>query len=150
MSFPAKLVLDQVEHEFRKCYGMPSHVKDDGQIGQLDSSAGVAGGSVGDIQDPPQPPPQAIEFHGRNVFSVGENEFLVSDNEGNVLEAFLEHSVMDTATLESTSGVNYPARVLRKLATKYEDAFKPFIRFPGGKGKGGYGVKICRAQIAPK
>jgi hypothetical protein len=73
-------------------------------------------------------------------------EYVVTEREDTVLATFLEHGAMNRPSLGSRSGYGEKAlTVLRGLRTKYDGAFAPHIRFPGGKGKGGYHVSVRRA-----
>jgi hypothetical protein len=93
-----------------------------------------------------KPPPTAtILKHGGRSYSAGGTEpVLVTDNENNILEAFLKAgTAMDTEELERTSGVNNVARVIGSLKTKYDGRFAPAIRTPNGKkGSGGYFIRV--------
>lgn len=89
----------------------------------------------------------AILSHGKGMYSVpGRDPFTVSASEDYVLQPFLKASAMDLPTLELESKVDRCGAVLRKLVTKYQGAFKPYVTLPGGKGKGGYSVRIRSVQ----
>lgn len=90
---------------------------------------------------------QSILFHRDKCYSVGNGDpFTVTENEDSVLQAFLDTPAMDTSELVRKSGVDRAAATLRSLKNKYDKRFSPFINLPGGKGKGGYSVRIRRAE----
>lgn len=87
---------------------------------------------------------------GNRQYRIGSSSpVVVSENEDNVLQAFIEQASLDLPELAERSGVDRPARVLSDLASKYGGAFAPAIRRPGGKGKGGYFVNIQAAGSKP-
>jgi hypothetical protein len=80
---------------------------------------------------------------GNCLYRIDNSEqILVTDNEDNVLQAFLESPAMDSATLHDKSGVPYARRVLKKVSEKNNNLFSPAINFPGTKSGGGYRVSI--------
>lgn len=98
------------------------------------------------IQGPPPDPPDTIIRCGDQSYRINNAAALrVSDNEDTVLQAFLGNETLDEPALRKASGLTNPgvaAKILRELATKYDQQFAPAIRLPGGKGKGGYNVRI--------
>ena len=52
---------------------------------------------------------------------------------------------MDTADLQTASGVSNVARVVGGLVKRHGGRFAPAITRPGGKGRGGYFVRVTPA-----
>jgi hypothetical protein len=96
--------------------------------------------------DPPQrvdTSEDAIIWHGEYVYSTSSHDpVCVTAGEGDVMQAFIERPAMDLDTLKSESNLENARTILRGLTTKYDAMFSPYIRFPGGKGKGGYRVSV--------
>lgn len=87
-----------------------------------------------------------IRALGNRRYQIGELEpVLVETNEDCVFQAFLKQSPMDGPTLIRKSGVNHAQKVLQRLRQKYEGVFRPAIRMPRERGKGGYHVTIEQA-----
>jgi hypothetical protein len=49
--------------------------------------------------------------------------------------------------LQDQSGLEHAAKVLARLARKYDGAFAPAIRRPGARGRGGYAVLVADAGV---
>jgi hypothetical protein len=101
----------------------------------------------------PPPPADAILFHGdpgrSRAYSIGTHQAVaVSEREHAVLQAFLSVApALDGGSLSRACnlGSEDAVGVLAALRTKYEGIFEPAITIPGGKGKGGYRVRIAPA-----
>lgn len=89
------------------------------------------------------PAADVIVSHGGQHYSIGRCEpILVTENEDNILTAFLENPMrMQTAELEKRAGKFNVADVIHKLASKYNGQFTPAIS-PSGKAKLGYFVRV--------
>jgi hypothetical protein len=66
----------------------------------------------------------------------------VSDSEDLLLLVFVRRPACDLAELQDHSGLPHAARVLGRFAKKYKGAFAPAVSLPGGKGRGGYSVRV--------
>lgn len=88
--------------------------------------------------------PKAIIYMGKAMYRAGDcDPVRVDFKEDNVLQAFLGTPAMNKPDLVKASGEDDPGRVLRSLKTKYKGVFSDAIHLPGGKGKGGYRVRIA-------
>lgn len=98
-------------------------------------------------QDNHEPSDQStILHHGQNRYSIGnEQPVAVTDNESNVLQAFIGRSAMHERDMVTCSGVNDARRVLKSLKDKYGGIFRNAINLPGKKGCGGYSVALKAA-----
>jgi hypothetical protein len=97
----------------------------------------------------PEPTPSAVEIVslGDLCYQVGEHDpVTVSENEDNVLQAFLAAASMNAEQLVQEAGFDRAPRVLGNLRTRYGGILRPAIRCPGRKGGGGYHVRIRRAD----
>jgi hypothetical protein len=101
---------------------------------------------------PPSPAPDlpTIWHHGDGAYSRDQaNPFIVTPEEHNVLETFLESGrAMETRDIAHESGVKNVSRVIRGLREKYGGQFAEAIRTPpeGKKGKGGYFIRVRSAS----
>jgi hypothetical protein len=87
-----------------------------------------------------------ILYHGDRRYQVSEGQpFVVTENEDNVLQAFLGAPALDQKMLIRRSGMNDAARSLRALCKKYDGVMASAIRLPGRKGRGGYRVQVTLA-----
>jgi hypothetical protein len=94
-----------------------------------------------------QTPADTIIAHGNKVYTINLWEpRIVADDEDTVLRAFLRQPAMTSKTLEDRTELVSPAKLLRALTTRYDARFAPAIKLPGGKGKGGYFVRIREAD----
>jgi hypothetical protein len=94
-----------------------------------------------------QGPASTIVFQGNGVYAVGKDQFRVTEQEDCVLQAFLEQSAMTKDELTSMSGIDKAVDILRELQkqTKYGGVFAAAITMPGGRGQGGYRVRVVKA-----
>jgi hypothetical protein len=76
----------------------------------------------------------------------GDFPLAVTDAEDLVLRAFLRRPAMELPDLIDQTGMGHAGRVLARLLKKYDGAFAPAIRMPGGRGKGGYAVLVVDQQ----
>ncbi|MBP3957790.1 hypothetical protein J8F10_21265 [Gemmata sp. G18] len=84
-----------------------------------------------------------IWYHGDQGYSVNGRPVSVTDEEHKVLQVFAEkQTAMKRSELEEAAVISNAPRVLTKLAKSYSEAFAAAIRRPGGKGKGGYFVRV--------
>jgi hypothetical protein len=94
----------------------------------------------------PQPPdqPHVILRVGPNCWLPpgGRWPLSLTFREDCVLQTFLTRPCLSLPELEKVSGVSHAAKVLTRLAEKYDRAFAPALRLPGGKGRGGYGANV--------
>jgi len=96
-------------------------------------------------------PDDKIQFLGNRQYLIGKHPpITLTDNEDNVLQAFLKQSSMDESQLIEQAGFDRAPRVLRELRDKYDKRFAPAIKTPGRKGSGGYQVKIVHAPKTPE
>jgi hypothetical protein len=94
-------------------------------------------------RNPPHAP--TIWHHGDRAYSRdGINSLVVTEEEDNVLQTFLESGrAMQTRAIEDKSGVTNVSRVIGRLREGYEGVFADAIRTPGGKkGAGGYHIRV--------
>jgi hypothetical protein len=102
--------------------------------------------SVNDVATPPKPSEEMwIIAVGERNYQIGDSRPIkVTDREDTVLRTFIESPTMEYDELADKSGLDPAAavRVLRGLTTKYKGLFGTAIHLPGGKGKGGYHVRI--------
>jgi hypothetical protein len=77
----------------------------------------------------------------------GSFPLAVTDAEDQVLNAFLRRPAMPLDELQDQSGLEYAAKVLARLAKKYDGAFALAIRRPGARGRGGYAVLVADAPV---
>lgn len=93
-----------------------------------------------------QEKPAAIVWLGDCVFLIpGQRPLSVGAEEQAVLTAFLRSPVLSERQLVDVTGYQNPVKTLRALKVKYKGSFSPYIELPGGKGRGGYHVKIVKA-----
>jgi hypothetical protein len=87
-----------------------------------------------------------IWFHAERQYSMDRlNPLKVSDEFDSILQAFLEsQAAMETNEIEERAGVTNAPRAMQYLAEWNEGTFKPAIRIPGGKAKGGYFIRVKR------
>src|SRR5262249_10311671 len=98
-------------------------------------------------ENSPGVPDSEIISHGDRCYSIGSSEtHVVTEGEDEVLRAFLKLPNMDLETIKDKSGNRDPANVLKCLEKKYKGIFAPAIRRPGGKGQGGYRVRVVRVS----
>jgi hypothetical protein len=89
-----------------------------------------------------------IWFLEELAYQVGVSEpLVVSDREDTLLQAFIDHPVMNEQQLRDKSGFDEAAKMLRTLCKKYDGYFAPAIRLPGSKCGGGYYAKVQPADI---
>ncbi len=122
-------------------------ILDPSRQGEIASSGNTAAGSNAQpaTRVEPNSDDAAIIYHGGKVYSApGSTPVSVSDNENNVLQAFLKNKALDTCDLKKTSGVDNAVTVLKRLQRR--PSFAPYIKTPGGKNGGGYRVSIRRAE----
>lgn len=93
-------------------------------------------------------PRPTIVSHGDQCYSIGGGlPYRVEDREHRVLQAFVfGPNAQALPDLKKNSGEERPHEVLRNLGDKYDGAFAPAIRLPGGRGLGGYAVSIRTEQ----
>jgi hypothetical protein len=114
----------------------------------------------------PSHPADVLEPAGRSegqstdtcIVSLGERQYQIGQNlpvmvtpaEDAVLQAFLKQATMDSSKLANRSKLSaeQACAALRRLTDKYDERFAPAIHAPGGKGKGGYHVRICERAHA--
>ena len=72
---------------------------------------------------------------------VGDEFIVLELQEASVLQALVDLRAAMTQQLIDESGYSDAVRVLGKLRNKFP-ALKPYIEFPGGRGKGGYKTTI--------
>ena len=77
----------------------------------------------------------------------GSFPLAVTDAEDQVLRAFLRRPAMTLDELQDQSGLEHAAKVLARLAQKYDGAFAPAIHRPGARGRGGYAVLVADAGV---
>jgi hypothetical protein len=115
------------------------------------------GGPAGSGTGPGAETPVVIISLGGCQYAVAGQTYRVTDAENAVLQAFLPAAgaqlgdstgtvALSQGDLIDKTGWNHAPKVLKKLLSKYNRAFAPAIRLPGGKGQGGYTVGIKRAR----
>jgi len=99
------------------------------------------------VGQPRREPDPTIIARGDRQYSIGDGgTVVVGVEEDAVLTAFLKQSAMETNQLKANVGYTNPGRVIRALQSKYGGRFAPAIVTPGRKGKGGYQIRIRRAE----
>jgi len=138
------------------------------EIGQAAIAAPPGAGTVAGVVAEHRPPivddpgqlvagmPDSIMFLGEKRYQVGDQAHCVTEIEDNVLQAFLmaPGHVHSKSTLAKAAGVDEAQGVgiLRRLKgtisrpPKYGGLFQPYVELPGGKGRGGYKVRIKAAE----
>jgi hypothetical protein len=99
------------------------------------------------------PAGQVIVWHGGRRYSIGgDDPACLNERDHTVLQAFLGDGrgfpplpAMGKDELVGRSFDHAPA-VLRKLCESYDGRFASAITLPGAKGRGGYAVRIRRAE----
>ena len=92
-----------------------------------------------------RPSPNTIIYRGNGVYSIGEHVCRVTKSEDDVLQAFLAQQAMAKDELVAKAGFDKAVDVLRALQTKYDGIFAEAITMPGGRGRGGYRVRVAKA-----
>jgi hypothetical protein len=90
----------------------------------------------------------AILFYGDLQYGVGDRRVTVTENEDNVLQAFLGSPALTKKQLIDKAGPKGSPAILAALRKKYGRLFAPYIKCPGAKGKGGYRVAVRLASDA--
>lgn len=85
-----------------------------------------------------------IWSHGERSYSIdGHNQFAVSDEHDNILNAFCEaRRAMEASELERLSGCTNVARAIGSLKTFHSGVFSPAIRAAEKKGRGGHFIRV--------
>jgi hypothetical protein len=78
---------------------------------------------------------------GDGKVQIGDDTITLESQLADVLQALVELRSATMPELQTKSGRDEPDKLLKKLVKKFP-ALKPFIRFPGGRGKGGYSTTI--------
>jgi hypothetical protein len=93
--------------------------------------------------------PTTIVFLGDRQYRLGDGEVRKLDGtEDAVLKSYLDGPAWKAAgalslrELRQRSRVDNPHRILERIMKKYK--WEHAIRLPGGRGRGGYGVRIVR------
>jgi hypothetical protein len=94
-----------------------------------------------------------ILWHGGRQYSIGDyGPVVLTETEHMVLEAFLGDgrklrpvTALDKDELCNRS-VDHAPKVLKALCLKYDGRFGQAITLPGGKGRGGYAVRVRPAD----
>lgn len=82
-------------------------------------------------------------WRGTNTVQIGDEINALEPQDAAVLGALVKLGAAMTPQLVKESGYGDPVSVLRKLPKKFP-ALKPYIEFPGGRGKGRYKTTITR------
>jgi hypothetical protein len=82
--------------------------------------------------------------HGR--VRIGNQTITLESQLADVLQALVELQSATKPELQKQSGRDQPDKLLKKLVTNHPQ-LKQYIRFPGGRGKGGYGTTIVARSI---
>jgi hypothetical protein len=105
------------------------------------TSTTPAGGHLPEAPAPPEP--AIIIGLGNRRYKIGKHlTVTVTPIEDYVLCALAEHGSLDSAALDTASGVSDARKILVALKKKYDGIFTEAIRMPGGRGQGGYRVSI--------
>lgn len=88
--------------------------------------------------------PQAC-WIGNGRVRVGSETITLESQYADVLQALVEMQSATKPELQKRSGRDQPDKVLKKLVNRYPQ-LKPFIRFPGARGRGGYGTTIIQSD----
>ena len=83
------------------------------------------------------------------IVRVGANHLRLDQSEAAVLSDLVKMQSANLPDLKLATGNDYPARVLKTLRKKYNGVLSPFIRLPGGKGRGGYSTTIVDGRRCP-
>jgi hypothetical protein len=121
----------------RKLQEMAEREASKGQPGQADATRPTA-------PDPPRAP--TIWFHAERQYSIDRvTPLKVSEEFDSILQAFLEsQAAMETSDIEINAGVTNASRAMQALAAWNQGIFKPAVRIPSGKAKGGYFIRVTR------
>ena len=96
-----------------------------------------------EVSPPPPPPRPVIWYHGGQGYSLDSDPISVTEEEHKVLQAFVAHpTAMKKSELMEAAELENVARVLTGLTERYAGVFKPAIRRPARKGKGGYFIRV--------
>jgi hypothetical protein len=102
----------------------------------------------GEPMKPSEYPLPTIWRHGPRSFSADRrNPIVVPEVVAAILEAFLDRAgPMTTQELEVAAGYQNPRQELSRFVRKHQGTpFAEAVRMPGGKGGGGYFVRVARA-----
>jgi hypothetical protein len=85
-----------------------------------------------------------IWFHQKRQYSIDRiNPWKVSREFDSILQAFLQaEGAMETSDIQDKAGVTNVSRAMKSLAAWHNSIFKPAIRIPEGKAKGGYFIHV--------
>jgi hypothetical protein len=146
------ITFDELIRKIHGRLGLPTdHVKSElmpgfvGLLRQITSQGPISG-----VPSVSQHPPNTIVFKGSRQYQIGEHPpNMVTCPEDAVLQPFLKPPAIDDPALRGlANAVSEPGKILRGLRRKYNGMFAPAIDLPGGKGKGGYHVRII-SELAP-
>jgi hypothetical protein len=81
----------------------------------------------------------------RQYRTMSTNPIFVTENENNVLQAFVGCGFLDEHLLRERSGVPHAPKILSRLRHKYGGILASAIHCPGRKAQGGYHVQVIPA-----
>lgn len=116
------------------------------KLPQAPVTSELAAATGSDLPKPQKNLSDTMISHGDKAYSIGDyGPITLTDPEDDTLQPFLEKPSMSKDDLCSSSGNPNAPRILKALKTRYDKRFKAAISLPGGKGKGGYAVRIRKS-----
>ena len=88
---------------------------------------------------------KAAQYLGHGRYKVGDQFICLTGNQADVLEMLVELRAATLAQLAG-NGVSNPSAVLTSVCNNHR-LLAPFIKLPGGKGKGGYSTTITDGRM---
>jgi hypothetical protein len=148
LAFDRNDLLTRIQDEFRRAASV--------KLPQATAMADVLPEQHPSPDETPKPPPSNspgyIESLGNYRYRVGNETINAEQGEDEVLQAFLQATGNSLTKKQLGTAAKRDEgdclRILRKLAgranlpAKYDGLFAQFIKFPGGRGRGGYQVQI--------